>query len=160
MIDNSWPEALLKVIKTFDILRTDEMMPYTPVCPVFSKAAGALPVTFDATDENGHLLYYHLAFITGHNVYMDQFICAYAGMTGANEDFVLNRYHMGTLDLTTALPARPPGGFEGETITWDITDPDVVKCAYQIRLGVADRTINGYGYIHYAEDTMHISIEP
>ena len=59
MIDNSWPEALLRAIKTFDILRTDEMMPYTPVCPVFSKAAGVLPITFDATDENGHLLYYH-----------------------------------------------------------------------------------------------------
>lgn len=160
MIDNSWPEALLRVIKTFDILRTDEMMPYTPVCPVFSKAAGALPVTFDATDENGHLLYYVVSFITGHNVYIDQVSCSYVGKTGVNEDFIRIWYHKGTLVSTTILPARPPGGFEGETITWDITDPDVVKCAYQIRLGVADRTINGYGYIHYAEDTMHISIEP
>jgi hypothetical protein len=160
MIDNSWPEALLRVIKTFDILRTDEMMPYTPVCPVFSKVAGALPVTFDATDEEGHLLNYSLSFITGHNVYMDQFLCFYTGKTGANENFVRNSYHKGTLVSTTVLPARPPGGFAGETITWDITDPDVVKCAYQIRLGVTARTINGYGYIHYAEDTMHISVEP
>jgi hypothetical protein len=160
MIDNRWPVALLRAIKTFDILRTDEMMPYTPICPVFSKADGVLPITFDATDENGHLLYYILSFITGHNVYMDQCICAYAGTTGANENFVMNRYHRGTLASTMLLPARPPGGFASETITWDITNPDVVKCAYQIRLDVADRTINGYGYIHYTEDTMHISIEP
>ena len=162
MIDNKWPKALLRMIGTHDILRTDEMFPYTPVCPVFSKLSDGptLPVTFDAIDENEHFLKYHLSFITGHNLYVDEIIKQYDGKAGAAEIFKVTRKHMGT-----PLPPSPdnfksPGGFKAEVANWNIDHADVVKCAYQVRLRVWDRSINGYGYIHHAEDTMHFSIEP
>jgi hypothetical protein len=45
-----------------------------------------------------------------------------------------------------------------EIFNLNIGHPDVVPCAYQGRLKVWGRTINGYGYIHKAEDTMHFPI--
>jgi hypothetical protein len=164
VIDNKRPNALLRRLGTFDILRTDEMQPYTPVCPVFSKGLGTLNVEFDAIDENDHFLKYHISFITGHNFYVDQTIKTYQEKVGANERFMVIKKHkqISTGIETITYPPddiKLPGGFPGETITWDISSPDVVKCAYQVRLRVWDRTINGYGYIHYDEDTMHFSIE-
>jgi hypothetical protein len=165
VIDNKWPKALLKRIGTHDILRTDEMHPYTPVCPVFSKAVGNMQVVFDAFDENNHFLRYRLSFITGHNFYVDEFVKRYDGKFGSNERFDVIKHHkaIGTGIVTTIhLPDSiiPPGGFHDESVNWNIGHPDVVKCAYQVRLRVWDRTINGYGYIHTAVDTMHFSIEP
>jgi len=165
VIDNQRPKALLKRMGPFDILRTDEMQPYTPVCPVFSKSAlGTLRIEFDATDENQHFRSYHLSFITGHNFKVDQMVRVYDGPSGADERFrVIERHRTigtGTVS-TTHRPdeVKPPGGFPNEAVDWDISSADVVKCAYQVRLGVRDRTINGYHHIHYAEDTMHFSIE-
>lgn len=169
VIDNTWPKALLKIIGTHDILRTDEMHPYTPVCPVFSKTdtalGGSLNVAFDATDENDHFLQYRLSFITGHNFYVDEFVKRYDGDSGSDEVFKCTRKHtqIGTGTVTTTHPPddlRPPGGFNDEVVNWDISSPDAVRCAYQVRLDVWDRTINGYGYIHHAQDTMHFSLEP
>ena len=161
MIDNKWPKALLRMIGTHDILRTDEMFPYTPVCPVFSKLSDGptLPVTFDAIDENGHFLKYHLSFITGHNLYVDEIIKQYDGKAGTAEIFNVTKEHMGTPLPPSPDEFKSPGGFTEEVANWNIGHPDVVKCAYQVRLRVWDRTINGYGYIHHAEDTMHFSIE-
>ena len=167
MIDNKWPKALLRMIGTHDILRTDEMLPYTPVCPVFSKSSDGpnLSVTFDAIDENEHFLKYLISFITGHNFYVDETIKGYDGKAGPNEIFKVTKKHkaIGTSIVTTTHPPdefKLPGGFNNEGVDWNIGSPDVVKCAYQVRLRVWDRSINGYGYIHYAEDTMHFSIEP
>lgn len=165
MIDNVGAMALLKMIGTFDILRTDGMMPYTPVCPVFSKTGGVLPVLFDAVDALDHFWQYQLSFITGHNFYVDTISKVYDGKAGANERFKVVRTHrqIGTgVVTTTPLPdqVKAPGGFADEVFNWNIASPDVVKCAYQARLGVWARTINGYGHIHYAEDTMHFAIEP
>ena len=167
VIDNQWPKALLKKIGPHNILRTDEMHPYTPVCPVFSKTADGpvLPVEFAAIDENEHFLKYHLFFITGHNFYVDEVIKQYNGKSGSDEVFKVWSKHrvIGTpAPTTTPLPdeTKPPGGFPVEMANWNIGSPDVVRCAYQVRLVVWDRTINGYGYIHRAEDTMHFSIEP
>lgn len=167
MIDNKWPKALLKRIGAHDILRTDEMLPYTPVCPVFSKSSDGpdLSIEFDAIDENEHFLKYSVFFITGHNFYVDETIKGYDGKAGANERFNVTKKHkaIGTGIVTTTHPPNEfklPGGFYDEVINWNIGSPDVVKCAYQVRLRVWDRTINGYGYIHSAEDTMHFSIEP
>ncbi len=165
VVDNTGPKALLKMLGVFDILRTDDMMPYTPVCPVFSKTGNTLPVRFDATDVKGHMLSFTVSFITGHNFYVDQFIKQYDGHSGANERFKASTIHRATLTgiaTTTLLPddIRPAGGFADEIVSWNIGSPDAVRCAYQVRLGVWDRTINGYGYIHYAEDTMHFSLEP
>ena len=167
MIDNKWPKALLRMIGTHDILRTDEMLPYTPVCPVFSKSSDGpnLSVTFDAIDENEHFLKYLISFITGHNFYVDETIKEYDGKSGPKERFKVTKKHkaVGTGIVTPTYPPdefKLPGGFNNEGVDWNIGSPDVVKCAYQVRLRVWDRTINGYGYIHYAEDTMHFSIEP
>ncbi|OYD15456.1 hypothetical protein CH333_05685 [candidate division WOR-3 bacterium JGI_Cruoil_03_44_89] len=167
MIDNKWPKALLKRIGAHNILRTDEMLPYTPVCPVFSKSSDGpnLSIEFDAIDENEHFLKYIVFFITGHNFYVDETVKGYDGKAGANERFNVTKKHkaIGTGIVTTTHPPdefKLPGGFHGEVINWNIGSLDVVKCAYQVRLRVWDRTINGYGYIHSAEDTMHFSIEP
>jgi hypothetical protein len=165
VIDNKGPTALLKRIGAHDILRTDEMHPYTPVCPVFSKTLGNIEILFDALDENNHFRNYHLSFITGHNFYVDEFIKIYDGKLGSNERFNVIRHHkaIGTGTVTTTNLSDvviPPGGFHNEAFNWNVGNPDVVKCAYQVRLRVWDRTINGYGYIHSAEDTMHFSIEP
>ncbi len=89
----------------------------------------------------------------------------YDGIAGLKERFKVTEYHrvVGS-PAPTAFPRpddlKDPGGFPSEIYYWNIGSPDVVKCAYQVRLGVWDRAINGYGYIHYAEDTMHFSIEP
>lgn len=159
----------MKRIGTHYILCTEEMHPYTPICPVFSKKRGSLEVEFDAYDENDHFLSYHLSFITGHNFYVDEFIKSYDGRVGPDERFKITKHnkYIGTGIVATTHPtyeicerARKPPCFHNETILWDISSSDVVKCAYQVRLIVWDRTINGYGYIHTAEGTMHFSIEP
>lgn len=165
VIDNKWPKVLLKGIGTFDILRTDEMLPYTPVCPVFYKSNGHLAVSFDAIDENSHFFYYRLSFITGHNFYVDETKKEYDGKVGSKERFIVKEYHR-AVGTPSAVPiAKPdeqkdPGGFPAEVFNWNIGSPDVVRCVYQVRLSAYDRTINGYGHIHYSEDTMHFSIEP
>jgi hypothetical protein len=171
VIDNKRPKALLRAIGGHNILRTDEMHPYTPVCPVFSKGPPSPPnlptildVTFEATDD--HFRTYRLSFITGHNFYVDETIKYYDGKTGTDDDerFNVTEHHK-TIQTGAVTPTHPPdqvippGGFPDDVIGWDISSPDVVPCAYQVRLRVSDRTINGYGYIHYTEDTMHFSIE-
>lgn len=165
VLDNSRPQALLRRIGSHDILRTDEMHPYTPTCPVFRKAVDGpvLQVAFDATDENLHFLKYDLFFITGHNIYMDSARKIYTGKAGTDERFLEYRRHMvipPPWGPPVASETKPPGGLPMETFNWNIGHPDVVPCAYQVRLKVWDRTINGYGYIHRAEDTMHFSINP
>ncbi|MCK5232087.1 MAG: hypothetical protein KAR13_17580 [Desulfobulbaceae bacterium] len=164
VLDNNRPKALLKRLGSHDILRTDEMYPYTPVCPVFSKATLAtLPVEFEATDAENHFLDYQLFLVTGHNIYMDSARKAYVGKAGALETFLKYQRHM-----VKPPPWPPPvgsenkvtGGFPAEIFNWNVGHPDVVPCAYQVRLRVRDRTINGYGYIHHGEDTMHFSIAP
>ncbi len=165
VVDNSWPTALLRRLGPFDILRTDEMMPYTPTCPVFSKGMDFLNVEFDAIDEQDHFLKYELSFITGHNFYVDRIRKDYDGKSGTNERFNVTRIHkqVGTgTEFVTYPPddIKLPGGFPGEVYAWDVGSPDAVRCAYQVRLSIWDRAINGYGYIHHAEDTMHFSLEP
>ncbi|MCP4220931.1 MAG: hypothetical protein GY765_40255 [bacterium] len=165
VLDNARPTALLKKLGPHDILRTDEMMPYTPTCPVFSKTLGTLNVEFDAIDEQEHFLKYQLSFITGHNFYVDRMLKVYDGKFMLNERFKVTRIHkqIGTGIEFTVHPAddiQPPGGFPSEIVPWSVASPDAVRCAYQVRLSVWSRTINGYGYIHYAEDTMHFSLEP
>lgn len=163
VVDNNRPTALLKRLGSHDILRTDEMHPYTPVCPVFSKAASAtLPVEFAATDAENHFLKYRLSFITGHNIYLDETRKIYQGKVGTDERFTASFRHMGSPWMASFPPVddRPPGGFPAETFNWNVGHPDVVPCAYQVRLRVWGRTINGYGYIHYAEDSMHFSVVP
>ena len=164
VVDNSRPKAQLKNLGSHDILRTDEMHPYTPVCPVFSKAAvPTLPVMFEATDTENHFLQYQLFFMTGHNIYMDSARKAYAGKAGTNESFLEYRRHMAApppWGPPVGSETRSPGGFPTETFNWDMSHPDVMPCAYQVRLRVWDRTINGYGYVHHTEDTMHFSIAP
>ena len=164
VVDNSWPKPLLKKLGSHDILRADDMHPYTPVCPVFSKAAlGTLPVEFEATDAENHFRLYHVFFITGHNIYVDEVRKIYQGKVGTNDRFTPSFRHMSGPWITSTPPIyddRPPGGFPTETLNWNVSSPDVVPCAYQVRLRVWDRTINGYGYIHHAEDTMHFTITP
>lgn len=161
VVDNRWPKPLLKKLGSHNILRTDEMHPYTPVCPVFSKLAlTTLPVEFEASDAENHFRLYRLSFITGHNIYVDEVRKIYQGKVGTDERFAASFRHMSGPWMASFPPVddRPPGGFPTETVNWNVSHPDVVPCAYQVRLRVWDRTINGYGYIHYAEDTMHFSI--
>jgi hypothetical protein len=165
VLDNSWPKALLKQLGSHDILRTDEMHPYTPVCPVFSKAALAtLPVEFEASDAEGHFRLYRLHFITGHNIYVDDVLKRYDGKIGVNESIVERRRHMtgpsGPWGPPVGSETRAPGGFSTDVFDWNIGHADVVPCAYQVRLHVSDRTINGYTYVHWVEDTMHFSVQP
>jgi hypothetical protein len=144
------------------------MLPYTPVCPVFSKGTHGptLAIEFDATDADEHFRLYQLSFITGHNFYVDKFIKKYTGKVGANESFTVRSVHhvIGSPNPNSPIvhpdETKAPGGFPAESVNWNIGSPDVVKCAYQVRLEVWDRAINGYGYIHRSEDTMHFSIEP
>jgi hypothetical protein len=155
------------MIGVHDILRTDEMLPYTPVCPVFSKGKDgpSLAIAFDATDATEHFLSYKLSLITGHNFQVDSFIKRYTGKVGTEESFTVRCYHhvIGSPNPTLTLypdETKTPGGFPAESVDWNIGSPDVVKCAYQARLVVWDRTINGYENIHRSVDTLHFSIEP
>jgi hypothetical protein len=162
VVDNSWPTALLEKIGDLDVLRTDDNTPYVPVCPVFERpktnVVRNLTVRFDATDLK-HFWYYTLSFITGHNTYMDQIKKVYEGKDpDGKERFGVTKYHKGA-DTLQPDDHKPIGGFPDETYDWNIGNADVVKCAYQVRLGVWDRVINGYDHIHYAEDTMHIVID-
>jgi hypothetical protein len=166
MIDNTWPEALLTRIGPHNILRTDELLPYTPVCPTLIKGKYC-EIIFDATDAKGHLLNYRLSLITGHNFCVDETIKEYDGKssTGADEVFKVTKKHKaaGTGAVTTTHPrddVKPPGGFPDEAVVWDTGSPDVVPCAYQVRLRVWDRVIDGYEFIHWTEDTMHFTVEP
>lgn len=165
VLDNTKPQALLRRLGPHDILRTDEMEPFTPVCPVYSKIADGplMAVVFDATDT--HFRQYRLSFITGHNFRVDEVEKYYRGTAGPKERFAHRSYHRAVGSAEAEPFPHPdddqdPGGFPGETIAWNIGSPDVVRCAYQVRLKVWGRTINGYGYIHRTEDTMHFSIEP
>lgn len=165
VLDNGWPKALLKKLGSHDILRTDEMYPYTPICPVFGKAAHPmLPVEFEASDAEGHFRLYRLHFITGHNIYVDEVLKQYDGKAGALESILERRRHMtgpsGSWGPPVGSETRAPGGYSTDVFIWHTGHPDVVPCAYQVRLRVSDRVINGYTYIHWAEDTMHFSIQP
>jgi hypothetical protein len=118
------------------------------VCDIVKFTSGKISVEFEASDAKGHLRSYALNAIYGHNQYVspppslpNKATDDYSAHIGATK-----KWNGGT--YTIEYPAST------------YNSSKMPKCAYQFRLSVNKRTINGYGLIYnYMEDTKHITID-
>lgn len=130
-IDNQWPVANIEKI-LHDGLEV-------PVCAIVNSGSDKFSFRITASDPQGHLLSWNMSALWGDNK------SASVGGDSYSSHVSPTRQWAGvTSGEVPAWHAAVPG------------DPSSTRCAHTFYLGVWDRVINGYGYIHY--QTYHKSI--
>jgi hypothetical protein len=133
MVDNRWPTA-----------RIDRILhdgAEVGVCAIVASGSDEFSFEITAWDPEGHLLSWGLSALWGDN--------RSAGIASAA--YVPNPTKKWNGIFTTAVPVPP----------WHATvagDPTSRRCAHTFYLGVWDRVINGFNYLHYAEYHKSITI--
>jgi len=133
-IDNQWPIANIEKI----FHDGSEVA----VCQIVNSGSDQFTFRITASDPQGHLLSWGLSALWGDNksaaVAQDSYSPGHVSPT---------RQWAGVVSTDVPTPA------------WHATiagDPTSTRCAHTFYLGVWDRVINGYGYLHY--QTYHKSI--
>jgi hypothetical protein len=132
-IDNQWPVANIEKILHDGV--------EVPVCTIVNSGSDQFTFRITATDPQGHLLSWNMSALWGDNK------SAAVGSDSYSNHISPARLWPGVLSADVPVPAwhaAVPG------------DPTSTRCAHTFYLGVWDRVINGYGYIHY--QTYHKSI--
>ena len=136
-IDNQWPVANIEKIFHDGA--------EVPVCAIVNSGSDQFTFQITATDPQGHLLSWNLSALWGDNKSVP------VGGDNYSNHVTPTRQWPGVLSGAVPTPA------------WHATvpsvppfDPTSTRCAHTFYLGVWDRVINGYGYIHY--QTYHKSI--
>jgi hypothetical protein len=136
-IDNQWPVANIEAI-IHDLAEV-------PVCQIVNSGSDAFTFRITASDPQGHLLSWSLSALWGDNksatVGGDSYSPGHVSPTRQWAGVVSGVVPAAAWHATVAGP--PP-------------DPTSTHCAHTFYLGVWDRVINGYGYLHY--QTYHKSI--
>ncbi len=134
-IDNQWPVANIDQILHKGVV--------VPVCQIVNSGPDEFTFRITATDPEGHLLSWSLWADWGDN----------KSKGVASDDY---SHHVSPTRKWHGLPAGSP---PVPATPWEAKvpgDPSSTRCAHTFYLGVWDRVINGYGYLHY--QTYHKSI--
>jgi len=134
-IDNQWPVAKIEKILHDGI--------EIPVCQIVNSGTDQFTFRITANDPQGHLLSWSLSALWGDNK------SATVGGDSYSSHISPTRQWPGI--ISTTVPAPP----------WHATvagDPTSTRCAHTFYLGVWDRVINGYGYLHYQDYHQSITI--
>ena len=118
-----------------------------PVCQIVEFDTQNLNVNIEASDSKGHLSYYTLAAMYGHNQ-------SVVPIPPGGSDGYSNHIAGGLLWNGASVVVTYPGGGVG-----GYPPAKMPTCAYQFRLDVWKRTTNGYGLLYGAEDTWHITLK-
>ena len=134
-IDNQWPMANLEKI----FHDGAEIQ----VCDIVNTGTDQFTFRILATDPQGHLLSWNLSALWGDN----------KSVSIGGDDY---SHHISpTRQWTGAISADVPTPAWHATVMGDSTS---THCAHTFYLGVWDRVINGYGYIHYQDYHKSITI--
>jgi hypothetical protein len=136
-IDNQWPVAVIE-----QIIHDGSVV---PVCQIVNSGSDMFTFKIVATDPEGHLLSWSLWADWGEN--KSAGICS--------DDY---SHHVSPTRKWTGLPSGSPAV---PSPAWHATvpgDPTSTRCAHTFYLGVWDRVINGYGYLHYRAYHKSITI--
>jgi hypothetical protein len=134
-IDNQWPVANIEKIFHDGA--------EVPVCAIVNSGSDQFTFRITATDPQGHLLSWNLSVLWGDNK-----SAAVGGDSYSN--------HVSPTRQWAGVASGPP---DVPSPAWKATvagDSTSTHCAHTFYLGVWDRVINGYGYLHY--QTYHKSI--
>ncbi len=132
-IDNQWPVANIE-----KILHDGAEV---PVCTIVNSGTDQFQFQITATDPQGHLLSWNMSALWGDNKSIDVGSDTYQNHISA------------TRQWAGVISGVVPASAWHATVAGDSTS---TRCAHTFYLGVWDRVINGYGYIHY--QTYHKSI--
>jgi hypothetical protein len=132
-IDNQWPVANIE-----KILHDGAEV---PVCAIVNSGSDQFTFRITATDPQGHLLSWNMSALWGDNKSVT------VGADSYTSHISPTRQWAGVVSGDVPTPAWHA------TVAGDSTS---TRCAHTFYLGVWDRVINGYGYIHY--QTYHKSI--
>ncbi|HMG76209.1 MAG TPA: hypothetical protein VK582_22105 [Pyrinomonadaceae bacterium] len=132
-IDNQWPVANIEKIFHDGV--------EVPVCQIVNSGTDQFTFRITASDPQGHLLSWNLSAVWGDNQ------SGNVGGDSYSSHVSPTRQWAGVVSGDVPTPA------------WHATvggDSTSTRCAHTFYLGVWDRVINGYGYLHY--QTYHKSI--
>jgi hypothetical protein len=133
-IDNSWPQAVInQILHDGSVVGT---------CAIVDSGSDQFTFNITALDGEQNLLSWGLTALWGDN----------QSSAVASDSY-----------SSHVSPTRKWPGISGvvPTPAWRATvagDPTSRRCAHTFRLGVWDRVINGYGYLHYAEFNKSITL--
>jgi hypothetical protein len=134
-IDNQWPVANIEKIFHDGV--------EVPVCDIVNTGSDEFTFQITATDPQGHLLSWGLTAMWGDNKSADVAHDSYSSHISP------------TRQWAGVVSGSVPGAAWHATIPGD---PTSKRCAHTFYLGVWDRVINGYGYLHYADYHKSITI--
>jgi hypothetical protein len=137
-IDNQWP--LANIEKIFHDGAE------VKVCDVVKTGSDQFTFRITAMDPQGHLLSWNLSTMWGDNK------SATVGGDSYNNHVSPTRQWAGVTSGVVPTPAW-------HAATGSPIDPTSKHCAHTFYLGVWDRVINGYGYIHYSDYHKSITID-
>jgi hypothetical protein len=132
-IDNQWPVANIEKIFHDGA--------EVPVCAIVNSGSDQFTFQITASDPQGHLLSWNMSALWGDNKSKS------VGGDSYSSHVSPTRQWTGVVSGVVPVPA------------WHASNPPdttATRCAHTFYLGVWDRVINGYGYIHY--QTYHKSI--
>lgn len=136
-IDNQWPVAVIE-----QIIHDGSVV---PVCQIVNSGTDMFSFKVTATDPEGHMLSWSLWAVWGNN----------KSAVISSDDY---SHHVSPTRKWTGLPA---GSAPVPVPAWHAEvpdDPTSTRCAHTFYLGVWDRVINGYGYLHYQSYHKSITI--
>jgi hypothetical protein len=134
-IDNQWPVANIEKIFHDGA--------EVAVCSIVNTGSDQFTFRITATDPQGHMLSWNLSAMWGDNKSAQVAADDYSHHVSPTRQWV---------GVASGTPDVPSPAWHAK----DPTDSTSVRCAHTFYLGVWDRVINGYSYIHY--QTYHKSI--
>ncbi len=137
-IDNQWPVANIEKI-FHDGAEVQ-------VCAIVKSGSDQFTFRITAMDPQGHLLSWNLSALWGDNK-----SAAISGDSYSNHVSPTRQW----AGVASGLPDVPTPAWKA-TVIGDSTS---THCAHTFYLGVWDRVINGYGYIHYSDYHKSITID-
>jgi hypothetical protein len=143
-IDNQWPRAVIEKILYYYDPKNPKLSREVPVCGIAQGISDEFSFQIEATDPvSNHLLSWYLMAVWGDNksALID---------SGSYEKII------------TTTPHKWEGVHQEVPVKhWHASVPDddtSKKCAHTFYLGVWDRVINGWDYLHYSQYHKSITI--
>jgi len=143
LIDNSWPTASIDQILEYADNNPSTVGVVVPTCAIVSDHLFTFNIT--AISPQQHLLNWSLIALWGDNQSKS------VDSDNYNNHVTPTKLWAG---ISGIVPIHPPP-------RWDASvagDPTSTQCAHTFRLGVWDRVINGWNYLHYSEYDKSITI--
>ena len=136
-IDNSWPQA------SIDEIWHDGAMVNT--CAIVDSGSDAFTFRITALDAEQHLLSWSLSALWGDNKSKSVDSDSYSSHVSATKKWA---------GISGMVPVVSPSPWQASVAG----DPTSRRCAHTFYLGVWDRVINGWNYIHYANYHKSITL--